>query len=239
MKKVPSGFESELRVSLQPVLVSMILASVGVFLFSIAPDDLVRNTMMMVYVVLMGVVAWIAWTLESGKLLLARWVAVGGIVRMILLADYWFRFPEILVLLAIPVGTAAILIGFPAGTLVASVCSGYLAFFQAKTVIISRPLLVIMELSMLWFILGMAYVLYRSAYRLLQWSWSCYQRANVLIKETRDLATCLVRMAEYVESGKEFYSLADASQDHYLNLMAEKAIETGMPIETKKMPWVE
>ena len=166
MKKVPSRFESELRVSLQPVLVSLILASVGVFLFSITPDDLVRKTMMMVYAVLMGVVAWIAWTLESRKPILARWVAVGGIVSMILLADYWFRLPEILVLLAIPVGTAAILIGFPAGTLVAGVCSVYLAFFQVKAVIISKPLLVIMELSMLWVILGMAYMLYRSAYRL-------------------------------------------------------------------------
>ena len=40
-------------------------------------------------------------------------------------------------------------------------------------------------------------------------------------------ARCLLRMKEYVETGKDFYSLAEASQDTYLAIMMRTAIATG------------
>jgi len=58
-----------------------------------------------------------------------------------------------------------------------------------------------------------------------------------LTDEEIAIATCLIKMAEYVKGGPSFYSLAEASQDHYLYLMGMKAIETGTPIQTRLMPW--
>ena len=51
------------------------------------------------------------------------------------------------------------------------------------------------------------------------------------------VGTCLIEMAEYVRTGKSFYSLAEASQDHYLYLSAQEALRTGEPVRTERQPW--
>ena len=41
------------------------------------------------------------------------------------------------------------------------------------------------------------------------------------------IATCLVRMDEYVRTGRDFYPVAEACQDHYLNLLCQQAVREG------------
>ncbi|MNG14553.1 hypothetical protein D3C84_983180 [compost metagenome] len=53
------------------------------------------------------------------------------------------------------------------------------------------------------------------------------------------IASCLAKMAEYINGGPEFYSLAEASQDHYLGMMIERAIITGETITTSKPYWAK
>lgn len=53
------------------------------------------------------------------------------------------------------------------------------------------------------------------------------------------IATCLKKMADYIAGGPSFYSLAEASQDHYLGLMMEKAILSSETIRTTRQPWAE
>ncbi|NKB69473.1 MAG: gfo/Idh/MocA family oxidoreductase [Candidatus Latescibacteria bacterium] len=53
------------------------------------------------------------------------------------------------------------------------------------------------------------------------------------------IASCLVKMAHYVETGEDFYSLAEASQDHYLGLMGAQALQEGKAVETDVMPWAK
>jgi len=53
------------------------------------------------------------------------------------------------------------------------------------------------------------------------------------------IAECLVRMDTCVESGTDFYPLAEASQDHYLNLLAQEALSTGEPVRTQRQPWAD
>lgn len=53
------------------------------------------------------------------------------------------------------------------------------------------------------------------------------------------VATCLLRMDEYVRTGKPFYSLADASQDHYLNLLIQEAAASGEAVTSVLQPWSE
>ena len=54
------------------------------------------------------------------------------------------------------------------------------------------------------------------------------------------VASCLVKMHEYVNGKEEFYGLADALQDMYLCLKMEEAYENPVTvIETEKQPWAE
>ncbi len=51
------------------------------------------------------------------------------------------------------------------------------------------------------------------------------------------IATSLAKMGAYAAGGPSFYSLADAAQDRYLDLMIEKAAKTGEKVETARQPW--
>ncbi|MDP5272617.1 Gfo/Idh/MocA family protein [Chengkuizengella axinellae] len=53
------------------------------------------------------------------------------------------------------------------------------------------------------------------------------------------IATCLIKMADYISGGSEFYSLAEAAQDHYLGLLVEQAIATESVVISAKQPWHE
>lgn len=51
------------------------------------------------------------------------------------------------------------------------------------------------------------------------------------------VATCLQLMARYAKTGEPFYSLSEASQDHYLSLMINEAAKTGKRLETSRQIW--
>jgi hypothetical protein len=51
------------------------------------------------------------------------------------------------------------------------------------------------------------------------------------------VAECLVRMAEYVQGGAEFYSLAEGCQDQYLSLLMAEAEQTGKTVSAETQVW--
>ncbi|GAE34466.1 Gfo/Idh/MocA family protein [Halalkalibacter akibai] len=53
------------------------------------------------------------------------------------------------------------------------------------------------------------------------------------------IASCLIKMAEYVGGGPSFYSLPEASQDQYLGLMIKQAILSSEKVTTSRQPWAE
>jgi hypothetical protein len=64
--------------------------------------------------------------------------------------------------------------------------------------------------------------------------------ANVTLGDD-DIAvgTCLLKMVDYVRGGEDFYSLAEASHDHYLGIMMDKAADCGQKIEVAPQPWAK
>lgn len=53
------------------------------------------------------------------------------------------------------------------------------------------------------------------------------------------IASCLFKMNDYAKGGAEFYSLAEASQDHYLALMVDRAVKNKEKITTETQPWAK
>ena len=51
------------------------------------------------------------------------------------------------------------------------------------------------------------------------------------------IAACLEKMNIFVNGGPGFYSLAEASQDHYLALIIDKAVKNKEKIKTVTQPW--
>lgn len=60
-----------------------------------------------------------------------------------------------------------------------------------------------------------------------------------LTDEEVAIGECLLRMNDCVETGEDFYSLAEASQDHYLGLMAKEALDTDTPVTTTTQVWAD
>lgn len=51
------------------------------------------------------------------------------------------------------------------------------------------------------------------------------------------VADCLYHMKQYVETGKEFYSLKEALQDTYLSFLMEEAVNSGKVIKSQSQIW--
>ncbi len=58
-----------------------------------------------------------------------------------------------------------------------------------------------------------------------------------LTDEELAIASCLEKMADYVETGRDFYSLAQGSQDQYLSLMMDQALHEQKTLRTELMEW--
>lgn len=52
------------------------------------------------------------------------------------------------------------------------------------------------------------------------------------------VATSLAKMGEYVRTGAEFYSAAEACQDRYLDLLLDQAVTTGLAVVGGPQPWM-
>ncbi len=53
------------------------------------------------------------------------------------------------------------------------------------------------------------------------------------------VASCLEKMEAYTKGGPPLYSLAEASQDHYLALLVDECVRNGKTVTTQTQPWAE
>ena len=53
------------------------------------------------------------------------------------------------------------------------------------------------------------------------------------------VATCMQKMAEYVQGGPDFYSLAEAMQDRYLALLTVQSAKEGKVLEASPQIWMK
>lgn len=70
-----------------------------------------------------------------------------------------------------------------------------------------------------------------------EWIYTNPFRPGKLTDDEIAIASCLQKMDQFVKSGQEFYSLAEASQDHYLSMMINEAVRTNTAVRTESQPW--
>jgi len=72
-----------------------------------------------------------------------------------------------------------------------------------------------------------------------EWAYSNPFAPAPLSDDEIAIATCLEKMDEYVRTGAAFYSLAEACQDHYLNLLCQQALRQGREIQVEPQEWAD
>jgi predicted dehydrogenase len=77
-------------------------------------------------------------------------------------------------------------------------------------------------------IVGGSEILYENPFPAARWS-----------DDEIPVATSLQKMGEYVATGQSFYSVAEACQDQYLDLLAAEAISSGNPVAPLPQPWTD
>ena len=51
------------------------------------------------------------------------------------------------------------------------------------------------------------------------------------------VGACLLKMKRYVDTGEEFYPLAEGCQDHYLSMLIDEAAESGSAVTATQRAW--
>jgi predicted dehydrogenase len=75
-------------------------------------------------------------------------------------------------------------------------------------------------------VLGGGEVLYRNPFPGPRWS-----------DDEIAVATCLAKMGLFAAGGEQFYTVAEAAQDRYLDILIEEAVRTGTTVEAQPQPW--
>ena len=186
-----AGMRAELRVSHGPVLAVLALCGVIIRIGSelVAAASSVRTLSVILVLASSG-----AWLLEHNNPILARWTTVLASLALALCAAGLNT--SALVLLSLPTGLAAALIGIPAAAGIAA----------AETLIVVLPALAVQpEVDLLtklfalvgmWASSGLVCAVLNRQYQVLQWSEERFERTRDVVEEARDRRAELSRAME-------------------------------------------
>ena len=59
----------------------------------------------------------------------------------------------------------------------------------------------------------------------------------VMSDEEIAIGTCFLRVSDYLGTGRQFYSVAEACQDRYLDLLMAQSLDQHEPIASQPQPW--
>ena len=200
MTTKPQDFSSEIRISLQPVLVTFII--IAVLLIFTASDDLIDRTISMVMALLLASGAITLWQLDDKHPILARWLAIGLTLSLISGWGIWQRVPESLYLLLLPVALASALIDVRAGIICAVGLSALSGLMLAPANPWRLPVTAtawMVFLVSLWGLVGILLAIYLPIEKLALWAWHYYREAHVSLEQARDSKVQLAQMVENLE----------------------------------------
>lgn len=198
MPETNSKFSSDLRISITPVIVALLIMAVMFRVF--APEDLPRRSMSFLFGVITASVAALAGLLEHKKSLLGRWFLIIAIGILLCICGTWFDIAETLCFLIVPTILSAVLISLPAALMTTASVSvllfAILRFPQHFATFSTRPVLIWVILIVIWITYGLMIAVYLPVYHLAEWSWTNYQQGLTLAENARSNKAELLQVVD-------------------------------------------
>ncbi len=184
MNKHRTGFETDLQIAIQPVLITLVL--LGVLLFILGeilayPLAVLEYTLFSFYA--LTLTAWLMhrWQVEAG-----RWMMVPILLNGLYLTQLWLGVTGLLVFAVFPIILAASLVSIPAAIITAGIETIWLLFISNQLVIDDPFIDLGPVLLGIWGMLGVVYLVYYRINHLRDWVWNYFQREQALIEADRD-----------------------------------------------------
>lgn len=180
--QISPEFTSELRVSLKPFILLVLVpgAYLGLEAWALPESSILLN-----FALLAVAVSVAAWCLDDWNPLVGRWFYVCWLTLLVVLARARFEVPGMLVLAAMPAVLAAPLISLPAAALVATGQTLLLGGLAAVGLGGAALAETVMAMVAIWLLVAVLVAVYHPILRVSSWSWSYYRRALFLLEEAR------------------------------------------------------
>lgn len=177
-----SDFAAELRISTRLVIVALVALGVALC-FSVDLLALPQQTLNLGLVV--GVIAGVSWVVNDRQPWAGRWFLALSLIAIIVLAYAWLEVPSLLVLLVIPTALVAAMIGIPAAAAATAAQTVLLMILWRQAPTDAAKASADIALVAIWAILGVMVAVYHPLRQLAGWAWEHYQRAEMLLAESR------------------------------------------------------
>lgn len=185
INKSALNFVSDIRIS--PLWLIVPLAVLGlptIFIIELMSGALELQAAL--FFILFYIILGITWLLINQVILWGKWFIIIAFTGMVFLGHRWWGIPEVLTLMVVPPVLAAVLISLPATFLTAF---GETLLLLVWPNFASSPISLVtlaMVLVTMWTMVGLMVAAYYPVHQLVQWSWSYFQQAQILLEEARD-----------------------------------------------------
>jgi signal transduction histidine kinase/CheY-like chemotaxis protein len=222
------GFESELRISPQPVIIALAASGFIIFVLSGVPFNLDERVRLVAFAGLVLALAAVAWVLARRWEVVGRWATVLSLVVEGYVAIDWVSPVGGFIFAALPVAVAAALINLGGAAAVAALQTLMILWVSAEAGVGAGAAGA--AVAAIWLLWGVMGIVYYPVYRVARWAWEYFQRARLLLDEARDRREELEQTLE---------DLADANRQlTRLNLLAQGLRQAAEDARTAKEQFV-
>jgi signal transduction histidine kinase/CheY-like chemotaxis protein len=214
--------EAELRISPKLVAVPLIALAVVMVVVAEHQSKISQYSALSNVALLLAALSAGTLMLDSWKPWIARWFAAMGLAAIIYAGNSWLRVPGFLTLLVVPPALAAALISLPAATAFAAGESLLLTVLLKCRPAALDVASVVVALTATWAVLGIMHAVYQAMHQLSRWLGEYFERAQVLLDETRDRRTELQQTLEHLANANRQLALAN-ERTAALRMIAEEA----------------
>ncbi len=178
------SFRTDLRISLQTIILIQVALATLCFLLADRLGEADGRVSLFLVSLLFYLGAALTWLLGHWCDGLGRWCAVLMCGLIVACAAMWLPLPGMQALFLIPGGLAAVLIGLPAGVVVAA-ASTALAVLLPGELAGPRGASAVVAAIGIWTTIGLIAGVIGPAIRVADWAWEHYGRAQALLEEVR------------------------------------------------------
>ena len=221
----PIDFRKELQISVMPVLVFLSLLTLTLLLFTgdmnqVMPDKALLSMRISLYLLII-----LGWVFHGMHETAGKYFLVTAIAAFLVGFAFANQYPQLLILLFIPVGLAAAMLGPRLAIIAAALLAAgttllwYAVPNDVPGVYIALAVLAITSMA------GLMWSVYRPVYQLGDWIWEYYQRALQMLKETGSTRLDLSQALDELLHTNRQLALSNEKQLSF-RIIAEEAQKT-------------